>query len=138
MTPRSTKVLTFDNSIVNIPNTNVGGAIIENMAHPTTAFRLMIHLEIVPMDYTVAEQALLEGVKSVGEILREPKPFIAFLGQGDSAQIFEVYFYIEDYSKRAYYHQLVWRAIWSSCEKHKLVMSTPQREHFNFDMSRIQ
>jgi branched-chain amino acid transport system substrate-binding protein len=129
MTPRSTKILTVDNSIINIPNAEVGEAIIENMAHPTGAYRLKIHLEIVPMDYRFVEDKLLIAVANTKGVLTDPKPFVAFLGQGDSAQIFEVYFYINDYSKKAYFTQAVWREVWSICEEFGILMSTPQREH---------
>jgi len=130
MTPRSTKILTFDNSIVNIPNTEVGGAIIENMAHPTGAYRLNIHLEIVPMDYNFVEEKLLIAAANTVGVLEDPEPFVAFLGQGDSAQIFEVFFFIDDYSERAYFIQAVWREVWTICEEFGILMSTPQREHF--------
>jgi branched-chain amino acid transport system substrate-binding protein len=132
MTPRSTKILTFTNSIVNIPNTNVGSAVIENMEHPNNAYRLFIHLEIVPMEIEFVERILLNAVETTEDILDYPKPFIAFLGQGDSAQIFEVYFFISDYSKIAYMQQLVWRSVWNACESNRIEMSTPQREHFNY------
>ena len=130
MTPLSTKILTVENSIVNIPNTAVGDAVIENMAHPSGAYRLFIHLEVVPMDYKFVEEKLLVAVANVEGTLADPPPFIAFLGQGDSAQIFEVYFYIEDYAKKAYFIQAVWREVWSICEEFGIRMSTPQREHF--------
>jgi len=136
MTPRSTKLLTVKNSIVNIPNTDVGSAVIENMTHEDkTAYRVHIHLEIVPTNYTLAEKPLLESVAKINGVLESPKPFMDFLGQGDSAQILELKFYISDYAKKGWVIQSVWREVWLICEQYGIKMSTPQREHFNFEMS---
>jgi branched-chain amino acid transport system substrate-binding protein len=132
MSPRAVKLLDFDNTLTSIPNSNVGGATIEVFS--AQSFRQSIHLEIVPMDYNFVEKVLLEAALKVKGILETPAPFVAFLGQGDSAQIFEVYFFVDDYANKAYYSQAVWREVWTACENNDIEMSTPQREHFNFQM----
>lgn len=131
MTPRSTKVLTFDSSIINIPNTTVSGAIIENYTHPHKAYRLMIHLEIVPVyRFEQVEKVLLDAVASTENILDTPSPVVIFKGQGDSAQIFEIFFFIDDYSKKAILWESTWRRIWRHLEQADIVLATPQREVF--------
>ena len=127
LTSRSTKIETFDNTIIDIPNTSVGSATIENMGN---AHRLMIHLEIVPTDYLFVEERLLEAINRVNGVMTNPRAFIAFLGQGDSAQIFEVYFFIGDYNSKGIMIDKAWRSVWSICERYGIEMSTPQREHF--------
>jgi len=131
MTPRSTKVLTFDSSIINIPNTTVSGAIIENYTHPHKAYRLMIHLEIVPVyRFEQVEKVLLDAVASTPNILDTPSPVVIFKGQGDSAQIFEIFFFIDDFSKKALLWEATWRRIWRHLEQADIAMATPQREVF--------
>jgi len=131
MTPRSTKVLTFDSSIINIPNTTVSSAIIENYTHPHKAYRLMIHLEIVPVyRFEHVEKVLLDAVTSTSNILDTPSPVVIFKGQGDSAQIFEIFFFIDDFSKKALLWQATWRRIWRHLEQANIALATPQREVF--------
>jgi len=131
MTPRSTKVLTANASIINIPNSTVSGAIIENYTHPNKAFKQVIRLEIVPLyRFEFVEKILLDAVSSTDGILKNPAPAIAFLGQGDSSQIFEVVFFIDDYSNKAGLYQSTWRRIWRHLEQADIILATPQREVF--------
>lgn len=131
MTSRSTKILTFDKSVINIPNSKVAGAVIENFNRPDTAYRLIIHMELVPVyRFERVEKLLLDAVVSTEGVLDTPKPFVIFKGQGDSCQIYEVAFYIDNYAKRAVLWQATWRRIWRHLEQGGIEMATPQREVF--------
>jgi branched-chain amino acid transport system substrate-binding protein len=131
MTPRSTKILTFESSIINIPNSEVSGAVIENYTHPTRAFKQVIRLEIVPLyRFEMVEKVLLDAVASSEGILQDPAPAILFLGQGDSSQIFEVIFFIDDYAQKANLWQGTWRRVWRHLEQADIILATPQREVF--------
>jgi branched-chain amino acid transport system substrate-binding protein len=131
MTHRSTKVRTFDSSVVNIPNSNVADAVVENFTRPDPVYRLIIHMETVPVyRFERVEKVLLDAVASVEGVLDSPSPFVLFKGQGDSCQIFEVAFFINDYAKRAVLWQATWRRIWRHLEQAGIQMATPQREIF--------
>ncbi|MCI5221824.1 MAG: hypothetical protein D3924_03920 [Candidatus Electrothrix sp. AR4] len=131
MTPRSTKILTFDSSIVNIPNSNVADSVIENFNRPSLPYRLIIHMETVPIyRFERVEKILLDAVASTEGILVTPEPYVIFKGQGDSCQIYEVAFFIDDYSKHAALWQATWRRIWRHLEQAGIELATPQREIF--------
>jgi branched-chain amino acid transport system substrate-binding protein len=131
MTPRSTKVLTFDSTIINIPNTTVSSAIIENYTHPVKAVKLVIRLEIVPLyRFEDVEKVLLDAVISTPDVLDTPSPVVLFHGQGDSSQIFEIAFFIDDYSRKALLWEATWRRIWRHLEQADIILATPQREVF--------
>jgi branched-chain amino acid transport system substrate-binding protein len=131
MTPKSTKLKTFNSSIINIPNTTVSSATIENYNRPEGAYRLMIHLETVA-DYRFedVERVILDAIYSTEGILKTPKPAVMFHGQGDSSQIYETFFFIDDYSKKALLWQRAWRRIWRHLEMENIILATPQREIF--------
>ncbi len=131
MTPRSTKVLTFNSSIINIPNMTVSNAIIENYTHPDPVFRLVIHLETVPVyRFERVEKVLLDAVSSTENVLDKPQPYVIFKGQGDSCQIYEIAFFIDNYAKRHSLWQAAWRRIWRHLEQADITLATPQREVF--------
>jgi hypothetical protein len=91
----------------------------------------MIHLEIVPVyRFEQVEKVLLDAVASTPNILDTPSPVVIFKGQGDSAQIFEIFFFIDDYSKKAILWQSTWRRIWRHLEQADIALATPQREVF--------
>ena len=102
MTPKSTKIQTVNSSIVNIPNTTVSRSSIENFSRPSSIYRLTIRLETVA-DYRFedVERVMLDAIYSTEGILKDPKPAVLFHGQGDSSQIYETVFFINDYSKKA-------------------------------------
>jgi len=131
MTHRSTKIITFDSAIINIPNTTVSNAVIKNYTRPDSSFRLIIHLETAP-DYRFeeVERVLLDAVASTEGVLTTPEPFVVFKGQGDSCQIYEVAFFIDDYEKRYGLWQATWRRIWRHLETAGIDLATPQRQVF--------
>ena len=88
-------------------------------------------MEIVPVyRFERVEKVLLDAVSSTEGVLDTPNPFVLFKGQGDSCQIFEVAFFINNYSKRAVLWQAAWRRIWRHLEQAGIQMATPQREIF--------
>jgi hypothetical protein len=59
-----------------------------------------------------------------------------FNGQGDSCQIFEVEFFINDYSKRPMIWQAAWRRIWRHLDQAGVQMAIPveiQIDHIDTD-----
>jgi len=131
MTTKATKIKTVSFSIINIPNTTVSSSTIENFTRPTGIFRLMIRLETIA-DYRFedVEKVILDAIYSTEGILQEPQPAVLFHGQGDSSQIYETVFFINDYSKKAILKEKTWRRIWRHLEIANITLATPQREIF--------
>ena len=131
MTPRSTKLLTTNSSLIIIPNTTVATSVIENYNRPNTSNRLIIPFELVPVyRFERVEKILLDAAHATKGVLEEPAPFVVFKGQGDSSQKFELAFFIDNYAKRGRVSQAVWRSIWRHLEQADIAMATPQREIF--------
>ena len=77
MTPRSTKVRTFDSSVVNIPNSSVADAVVENFTRPDPVCRLTIHIETVPVyRFERVETVLLDAIVSAEGVLDTPPPCV--------------------------------------------------------------
>ncbi|MCI5140363.1 MAG: hypothetical protein D3909_01185 [Candidatus Electrothrix sp. ATG1] len=133
MTPRTTKVQTFDASVVNIPNSNVADAVVENFTSPDPVSRLAIHIETVPVyRFERVETVLLNAITSTEGVLDSPSPFVMFQGQGDSCQIFEVEFFINDYSKRPMVWQAAWRRIWRHLDQAGVQMAIPAERQIDY------
>lgn len=129
MTPRSTRILTFNASIINIPNVTVASEIIENYNQPTPVFRLSINLELEAV-YTVQriEKILLAAVATTDEVLEEPQPSVIFKGQGESGQKFQLVFFISDYARQHYLWQSTWRQVWQHLTLAGIKMTMPMHE----------
>jgi len=129
MTPRSTRILTFNASIINIPNVTVASEVIENYNQPTPVFRLSISLELEAI-YTVQriEKILLAAVATTDEILEDPQPSVIFKGQGELGQKFQLVFFISDYARQHYLWQATWRQIWQHLTLAGIKMPIPIHE----------
>ncbi|HHC73889.1 MAG TPA: mechanosensitive ion channel, partial [Thiothrix sp.] len=117
MTPRSTRILTSNASIINVPNVTVASEVIENYNQPTSVFRLSLVLEL-ETNYTVSriEKLLLAAVAVTDEILETPEPAVMFKGQGKIGKQFQLVFFINDYAKQHDLWQATWRQVWQHLE----------------------
>lgn len=99
---RSTKIITFDNELIIVPNTKLADSVIQNVALPEPKSRVVI-------PFSVAYGSNIEKVKKVvlGEvkkienvILDDPEPIVRFLAMADSSLNFKAYFYVDNYEHR--------------------------------------
>ncbi|MEZ4871222.1 MAG: mechanosensitive ion channel [Bdellovibrionales bacterium] len=91
---RSTKVKSFDNTHVVVPNSSF---LEKNVLNWTLSDNVVRNKVIVGVAYgspaRKVEELLLEVAESNEHILRHPKPAVIFSDFGDSALIFELYYY---------------------------------------------
>jgi len=98
---RSTKILTFDNTLLVLPNTTISSAQIVNQSYPDHKYKIR-------RDFTVAYGSDVKRVKRVlrriardnARVLRDPKPRVFFVDFADSALVFKLVCWIEDYKDR--------------------------------------
>lgn len=80
-----TKLLSFENHVIYIPNSDVAGGKIVNYSGETSR-RVEIKVNI-PYEYSTAEvkKAAFEAVASVREVLSEPQPFVNIIEYTESS-----------------------------------------------------
>jgi branched-chain amino acid transport system substrate-binding protein len=129
MTSRVTKIETRDRTMLSIPNTMVAGGVLENFNYPDKHYRIKIELQTAPIyKFERVEKVLLDAAISTEGVLKDPAPYVVFHGQGDSAAIFAVHCFVDDYGKRVQYTQDIWRRIWRHLEIAGVELATPRRE----------
>ncbi|MBE9491106.1 MAG: mechanosensitive ion channel [Bacteroidetes bacterium] len=94
---RTTRAITRDDKIVIIPNHKL----IRNSIYNYTQNRKQIREKVVVgvaygSDTSKVKELLLESVTQQTKVLKNPKPSVMFDDFGDSALIFEVYFFVKD------------------------------------------
>jgi len=93
---RNTKVKTFDNRIVTIPNSDVLKSRIINYNLPDDIIRITVKVGVsydTDPEY-VKEVVYKEVFPNVPEILDNPKPQVLFMEFGDCALLFEIRFWV--------------------------------------------
>ncbi len=95
---RSTRILTRDNRLVTVPNSVIGKGLIVNYSDPDTVYRVQTHVGVAyGTDLDHAKRTLIEALEAESWVMKEKPVEALMLEFGDSALIFRVRCWIEDY-----------------------------------------
>ncbi len=98
---RSTRILTFDNELVIVPNTKLADSKIQNVALPEKKSRAVIPFGVAyGSDIEKVKKLILGEVKKVNHFIPEPEPNVRFVEMANSSLNFKAYFYVDDYDNR--------------------------------------
>ncbi|MCF7799333.1 mechanosensitive ion channel family protein [Candidatus Woesearchaeota archaeon] len=101
MTLRSTKIKTFDNDYLLIPNGMLTNSRFINYAQPTHTIRVVLPISVAyGSDVTQVKEVLLSVLKGRTDILKYPKREARFMKMGEYALEFDFLFYISDYKNK--------------------------------------
>ncbi|MGL4393692.1 MAG: mechanosensitive ion channel family protein [Brevinema sp.] len=110
---RSTKLKTFDEEIINIPNGVLSRMTITNLSQPYKRVRVTKFYQTVATDATpeLVKDLLVQAVKSVPTILNYPEPYVFFMEPKGSMYVFRVNFFVSSYTVRLSQSDLVQQEI---------------------------
>jgi len=99
---RSTRIQTFDNELIIIPNSKLADSLIQNVALPEPKSRVVIPFGVAyGSSIEKVKTVVLKEIKSVKNILlNDPEPSVRFLEMADSSLNFKAYFYVDTYENR--------------------------------------
>lgn len=98
---RSSKVLTRDNRLVTIPNSNIADNTITNYSLPDTTYRLESDIGVgATMDIPEVHHAIREAVRKVEGVLPDKPVDVWFIEFGDSSNTFRVRWWVETYADK--------------------------------------
>ncbi|HOP08971.1 MAG TPA: mechanosensitive ion channel family protein [Candidatus Methanofastidiosa archaeon] len=98
---RSTRIRTYDNNVIIIPNHIMAASKIINYAQPRARERGEIPFGVVyGSSVEKTKKAALEALKNVEGIMEDPAPQIEFLDMGDSSLNFRALFWANTYGER--------------------------------------
>jgi small-conductance mechanosensitive channel len=95
---RSTRIRTRDNRLVIVPNSVIGKNLVVNHSVPSTVYRVQTHVAVAyGTDVDYARQVMIEAVRAQEWVMKEERIEALFIQWGDSAMIFRVRCWIENY-----------------------------------------
>jgi len=98
---RSTKIKTFDNEIIIIPNSKLANENVLNVAQPEPKSRVVIPFGVAyGSNIEKVKKIVLGELKKIEGFIEVPSPSVKFLEMGDSALKFKAYFFVESFEKR--------------------------------------
>jgi MscS family membrane protein len=123
---RSTKLITYDNEVIYIPNGYLANSQVQNYTRPSPKIRSNVNFGVeYGSDAAQVQKVVLEILKKDKEILKDPKPAVHFLEMGDFALNFKAYFWVEKWGM-AYNKKLeMTEAIYNGLNKAKIGIPFP-------------
>ena len=128
---RSTKLITFDNELVIVPNTKLAESIIQNVALPEPKTRVVVPFGVAyGSDVTKVKKIVLKEIISMKDILLDGDhdPVVRFLEMADSSLNFKAYFYVPSFENRANALDEANTKIYNALNKAKIEIPFPQMD----------
>lgn len=97
---RSTKMRTFDNELLTIPNGILANSLLQNFGQPDPSERIVINFGVnYTSDVEKVRKVVHDAVMSIEGILTDEgkQPQVLFVEMGDSSLNFSVRFWVDDY-----------------------------------------
>ena len=125
---RSTKIRTWDNEVMIMPNGKLADSTIQNFVLPEPSARVIVEFGVAYGSHIEkVKKVAFASLKGIPGILKDPAPFCNFDAMADSAMIFKLFFYVEDYSIRFNRKEKVICALYNNLNKARIEIPFPQR-----------
>lgn len=125
---RSTKIKTWDNEIITIPNGKLVESKIQNRSLPDPSIRINIEFGVVyGSNIEQVKKLVLDTVKKIPDVSKDPEPKIWFTQMGDFALNFKIMFWVDELTKKWPTHQEAITNIYNNLNKAKIEIPFPTR-----------
>jgi len=123
---RSTKLVTYDNEVIYIPNGYLANSRIQNFTRPDPRIRVVVDFGVeYGTNPEKVKKVVLETLKKLKDTLEEPKAVVEFVEMADFALKFKAKFWVEKWSE-AYNKKLeATEKIYQSLNKAKIGIPFP-------------
>lgn len=125
----STKLKTFDDEMIIIPNLDISKAVLKNHSLPTPRHAMKIDVGI---DYGAApnsvRKVLLDLCAQESRILKDPAPAVRITSYGDFAIVYQIRFFYNDYGTSIDLRSSVMNKIWYALKRNGIKIPYPVRD----------
>lgn len=129
ITWRATRLRTRENDYVLIPNSIIAKESLVNFGRPSPVHMLKITVSVAyETPCALVNKALLEAAQSVGSVLRNPPPSAHLRDFADSAQIYELRLWIDNYESAPAIESDVRQHIWYTFRRYDITIPFPQQD----------
>ena len=126
---RSTRIRTRDNRMVSVPNSVIGKGLIVNYSDPNTVYRVETHVGVAyGTDIERARSVMIGAIHAEDWVMKDERIEALFLEFGDSALIFRVRCWIEDYVETRRIMDKMNTALYRALNEAGIVIPFPQRD----------
>lgn len=95
---RSTKMRTYENEVIFLPNSQLANAKIKNFTEPDSTIRVTVNFSVIyGSDVARVRQLVLDAIQVLDGILKDPAPAVLFLNMGDFSLDMSARVWVDDY-----------------------------------------
>ncbi len=132
---RSTKLKTYDNEVIYIPNGQLANARVKNFTVPDLSVRVNVEFGVVyGSDSEKVRQVVLEAVQNIEGVLEEPAPVVQFLKMSDFSLDYVVRVWIREYTEAYDMKLSVTDAVYNALNQAGIGIPFPTRTIFTKSM----
>jgi small-conductance mechanosensitive channel len=125
---RSTKMKTYDNETIYIPNAYLSNAKVKNFTQPDFSIRVNVNFGVVyGSDTDKVRQVVAEAIKAIDVVLEEPEPVVQFLEMSDFSLDFVARAWVENYDQAYQTQRVMTDEIYKALNKAKIDIPFPTR-----------
>ncbi|MDP7180487.1 MAG: mechanosensitive ion channel family protein [Candidatus Woesearchaeota archaeon] len=129
---RSTRIKTWDNELITIPNGKMADSKIQNLSQPDPSIRINIEFGVeYGSNPEEVKKLVVDLVKKIKPVMQDPEPKIWFTEMGDFALKFKLMFWVDDLSLKWPAHQEAMTKIYDALNKAKIGIPFPTRTVYN-------
>ncbi len=126
---RTTRITTFDNELIIVPNNKLADSAIQNVALPEPKTRTVIQFSVAyGSDINKVKKIIVSEIKKIKYAEKDPEPFVRFIEMADSSLNFKAYFYVSSFENRFTAIDEANTRIYNSLSKNGIEIPFPQRD----------
>ncbi len=125
---RTTKLKTYDNEVIYIPNGNLANAKVKNFTVPDLSIRVNVNFGVeYGSDPEKVRQVVLETIKGIDTVLEDPEPLVQFLKMSDFSLDFVARAWVAEYTQAFSTSVKMTEVIYSALKKANIGIPFPTR-----------
>ena len=125
---RSTKIKTWDNEMITVPNGKMADSRILNFMQPDPTVRAAIDFGVEHgSDPSKVRKVVLDTISKIPNVLKEPVPTVMMMEMGDFALKFKVFFWVKSFDIKFDTKSLATEEIYNALRKANICIPFPTR-----------
>lgn len=125
---RTTKLRTYDNEVIYIPNGILANAKVKNFTVPDLSVRANVNFGVdYGSDTEKVKQVVMEAIKEIDTVLEDPEPLVLFLKMSDFSLDFAAKAWVAEYTQAYSTSLKMTEAIYNALNKAKIGIPFPTR-----------
>jgi len=125
---RATRIKSFDNEMIIIPNSHIANAVVQNFFQPDISIRVNVEFGVeYGVDPEYIKKLAIEEIEKIDFINKEEEVRVLFTQMADSALNFKAMFWVDDIAKKWPAHQEAMSRIYRRLYEEKIGIPFPQQ-----------